>query len=91
MRCIAKAYMDEPLERLINGIENNLVYLVNPSMEDALKEHPDLGVGFPPESIFEYEVGLFSKLRRAFERGEVEVLRSLWKAATPLKLKMVAE
>jgi hypothetical protein len=50
-------------------------------MEHAIEGNPDLGVGFPAEFVFEYQAGLFSKLRRAFERNDLEELHALWKTA----------
>jgi hypothetical protein len=87
MRCIARAYGDEPIDRAVNGAERGLIYLVHPSMEHAVESEPELGVGFPPDFVFVYDEALYTRLKSAFERADSAELRSLWRTAIPLNLK----
>ena len=91
MRCIAMAYSREPLERVVNGMDQRVVYLVNPSLEHAIKNDPGIGVGFPTEFVFEYDATMFEKLLDAYRAADSTALESLWKKTKPLRLKLISE
>lgn len=86
MQCIARAYGGEPLERVVNGSTPTLVYVVHPSMSDALEQEPELGVGFPSEHVFKHDHALFERLRSAYTGGDREALRALWETASPFQV-----
>lgn len=84
MLVIAKAYGDEPLERIAASRSKKLTYLVNPSAPDAKALTEVSGVGFPNRSVFQYDPELMEKLRAAWELGDEEELMNLWEDAQPL-------
>ena len=86
MRVIAKAYGSEPLERELVDTLNGRHYLVNPSLIGAVVGVESTAVGFRPETVFEYESGLYTRLRQAFDAGDAEMLDRLWSAACRLRL-----
>lgn len=86
MHCIAMAYGGEPLDRIVNGVDRGLVYLVHPSREGLIAENPNIGVGFPLEFVFSYDNQLLNELQAAYEKNDQAKLESLWKTASPLAI-----
>jgi len=85
MRVIARAYGDEPLQRIVTGSCGNLVYLINPSLDNANGIRPLSGVGFPKSSIYEFELATFESLCLAWRSGDPERLRRAWGMTTPME------
>jgi hypothetical protein len=83
MRVMARAYGDEPLDRSVAAEANGLAYLINLSVRDSDGTYGRGGVGFPRNSIFEFDQTLFDSLLRAFSSHDEAQLASLWKRATP--------
>ena len=83
MHVIARAYGDQPLDRIIVQAGDNLVYVANPSVSRAAIESERTGVGFPAHCIFKYDPSLYHKLMSAWERGDRTKLTELWSAAEP--------
>ena len=86
MRCIAMAYGGEPLDRVVNGADRGLVYLVHPSRENLIVENPNIGVGFPLEFVFSFDDQLLKALKAAYEAKDQAKLELLWKTASPLAI-----
>jgi hypothetical protein len=81
MRAIARAYGDEPLDRIVTGASGRVVYLINPSSVGATKPEPLSGVGFPRWAVFEYDSQLLESLIAAWDAGNNETLQKLWSEA----------
>ena len=84
-RCIARAYGDEPLERIALSVEGSATYVVNPSYESALATGAEIRVKVGMERLFKYDHPLFEGLRSAFDLGRTQELSELWNRAAPLK------
>lgn len=82
MRVLAKAYGNQPLERLAVGRAKRVIYLsTGGSTESSLSN----GVGFPADCVFEFDRALFDSLREAWTAGDQSQLARLWAQATPLR------
>jgi hypothetical protein len=86
MRVIAKAYADEPLQRVATGICGKIVYLLNPSVAVANGTTPLSGVGFPISSVYEFHLATFESLCLAWQSGDVDELARLWGTAAPFRV-----
>lgn len=84
MLCMARACGDQPLERIAVSAERGLIYVANPSLSDAVKGGEDVGVGFPPDTVFVHEPELLARLQHAFSAGDHDTLVRLWAEAKPL-------
>lgn len=84
MQVIAKAYGDEPLQRVVTGRAGSIVYLLHPSVVNACGTTPFSGVGFPAASVFEFDLAVFDSLSRAWQSGDLGALARAWAVATPL-------
>lgn len=81
MRVIAKAYGNEPLDRVAVERRKNLVYIVNVSQDSSALSDERAGVGFPSNCVFQYDAALFDALHDAWERGDSSALKLLWSRA----------
>jgi len=86
MRVIARAYMDEPLDRMIVGQGKSVTYISNLSTGLPQQNPLTEGVGFPKDCIFEFEPELLSDLRSAWESSDGNALAVHWRRARRLKL-----
>lgn len=86
MLCLARAYGDEPLKRVVVGAGPRLLYVANP---DVASVDSDAGVGFPVESIFAFDATLYDRLRAAFDSADKQSLWALWQSASPLAAELV--
>lgn len=84
MLCIAKAYRDEPIERLVVSRAHGLTYLVNPAVAGARERIGIQGVGFPDRCVFQHDTELLRRLRDAYERQDIASLGTLWGRAKTL-------
>jgi hypothetical protein len=84
MHVIAKAYGDEPLDRLVISRSVKLTYLLNPVSREAINPDENSGVGFPNECVFRFDSELFSELGEAWAAGDRKRLEHLWDQAEPL-------
>jgi hypothetical protein len=84
-RVIARAYADEPLDRLAVGSGDGLVYIVNPSLSGTDKEIAMWSIGFPKNAIYEFDKTIYDKILAAFQSSTKDKLAELWKLARPLK------
>lgn len=84
MRALARAYGDEPLERVVTGVTPRVAYLINPSTVSSTEIEPNTGVGFPRDCVFRFDRDLFDSLSVAWREHNPGQLRSLWQKAQPL-------
>lgn len=84
MHVIAKAYGDEPLQRVVTGRAGATVYLLHPSVVNACGTAPFSGVGFPAASVFNFDLAVFDSLSRAWQSSDAAALSRAWAMATPL-------
>lgn len=81
MRVIAKAYGGAPLQREVVSSDERLVFVVNPSLVNAVANVESTAVGFRRETVFPYRDGLFADLRAAFDSGDASALEREWARA----------
>lgn len=81
MHVIARAYGDEPLQRVVTGACGKLIYLLNPSVVSAQGSRPLSGVGFPSSAVYEFDLATFESLCRAWRSGDDGELQQAWQAA----------
>ena len=81
MRVIARAYGDEPLQRVVTGECGKLVYLLNPSVADANGAPEMSGVGFPLSAVYRFDLPTFESLCLAWRSGNKQELRAAWAKA----------
>lgn len=86
MRAIARAYGDEPLDRVVVGETASVFYIAAQSVADSMEPGELGGVGFPKNYVFQFDQRLFDSLSAAFRAGEYVELAKLWTTATPLKI-----
>lgn len=86
MLCLAKAYGDEPLKRVVVGTGSRLIYVAQAEVAEA---DIDAGVGFPVDAVFDFDAMLFERLHAAFDSGDRQGLWALWQTAQPLSLDLV--
>ncbi len=84
MRALAKAYGDEPLERVVTGVTPHVAYLVNPSTVSSTGIEANTGVGFPRDCVYRFDRALFDSLSAAWQEHNPLKLESLWRQAEPL-------
>jgi hypothetical protein len=84
MRVIARAYADQPLDRLAVDRAANLIYIASESAVRAASATEKTGVGFPLQSVFKFNETLFELLCGAWEAGDSARLEQLWSRAEPL-------
>ena len=84
MRVLAKAYGDQPLDRILIGENARVYYIANPSTVSSTGKCDSGGVGFPKAFVFEFDSALFESLQSAWASGDA-ALAALWKEATPLR------
>jgi hypothetical protein len=85
MYCIARAFRDEPLRRLVVGSAHRVIFVLNPDLPQAAGGSEEAGVGFPVDAVYEFDEGLFTKLRDAYDRGDRAELWVAWEQATRLR------
>lgn len=78
MRVIAKAYDDEPIDRVVVASTPKLAYLVVGQDADDIVDDGVSGVGFPRAFVFEYDSRLMRALQTAWESGDRTRLHDLW-------------
>lgn len=83
MRVIARGYGDEPLDRETAGVDEGVVFIVNPKVNHPVDKAGDSGVGFPAGCVFDYSEPLWRSLSDAWARGDVLELESLWSRTPP--------
>jgi hypothetical protein len=81
MRALARTYRYRPLDRVVAARSTRLLYLSTPS---ALSANESTDVGFPHESVFEYDEALYRDLEGAWRSGDSAKVSALWARATPL-------
>ncbi len=84
MLCLAKAYGNRPLKRVVAGTAHKLVYVAHPDVADV----DGVGVGFPDDAVFAFDADLFARLDTAWNLGEQAQVWALWQTAKPLRLEM---
>lgn len=87
MLVIARAYGDEPLVRVLTGCRSGLAYVINPDLAADGKPAEFSGVGFPDDSVFQYEPSLAESLSSAWVRGDCVSLARFWREASPLMVR----
>lgn len=85
MRVIARAYEDQPLDRVVVGEEGDTVFLVNPSVNRTQSELEEAGVGFPRFCVYPYSSELLIKLQTAWDGSSRAALVDLWGEASRLQ------
>lgn len=83
MRVIAKAYDDEPIDRIVVASTQKLAYLVVGQDEDSVVDDGISGVGFPRACIFHYDSHLMGELESAWKSGNRTKLHELWQHCQP--------
>jgi hypothetical protein len=86
MRVIARAYGDRPLDRVVVGAAEKVVYIAAQSVARAMAPGESGGVGFPRNCVFSFDQSLFESLSSAWERKDQSKLADLWAAATPVQI-----
>jgi hypothetical protein len=89
IRCIARAYHGEPLERLATGHGASVTYILNPSHVNAGGICTGDGVGFPKLDVFEYESHLMDQLLKTYARGDRVEMDRLWNTAKRLNCEKI--
>lgn len=84
MLVIAKAYGDRPLTRRIAQDSGEIVYLVDPAINEEVVKRDEMGVGFPRWAVFSYDAELADSLSQAWVNGDSEHLSALWARVTRL-------
>lgn len=84
MLVIARAYGGEPLQRVATGATDALTYILHPSIASAVGAKPFSGVGFPNRDVFQFDLGVFESLCRAWQAGDSNQLDRAWGHATPI-------
>lgn len=88
--CIARAYGDRPLRRIVCGRNRDTIWLLNPNQPDLDRLIEEgAGVGFPSDYVFEFEEGLFRRLEAAHAEGDRVALLAAWLEAKPLNASLV--
>ncbi len=83
-RCIARAYANEPLDRVAVAFERKLTFIANGKGVENVDNLEHVGaIGFPSECVFEFDAKLFDALQTAYILGDD--LDALWAQAVPLK------
>ena len=72
---IIRGYGNEPVRLRATSVRDGVV--------EAVGADEDSPMGFPSEDVFQFDVGLFKKLRTAYAAGESQAVIDLWKRATP--------
>jgi hypothetical protein len=83
MRVLARAYRDQPLDRMVVGENARVYYIANPSTVSSTGKCTSGGVGFPKAYVFEFDSVLFDSLERAWLARDSEALATLWQEASP--------
>lgn len=91
MRVIARGYGDRPLDRVVVGRAQRVIYVASEEVARHLSDDPMAGVGFPADCIFAFESHLFEKLERAWRAAETRVLADLWVQATQVSREALLE
>jgi len=86
MRVIARAYKDKPLDRIVVGEGERVIYIANPSTVVSTGKDGTEGVGFPKNCVFEFDSALLDSLNAAWASGDRDQLERLWSAAKPAKM-----
>jgi hypothetical protein len=81
MRAIARAYGDQPLDRVVVDRSAKLTYV---AAEPAASADPLSGVGFPRDCVFKFDEALFRALCKAWLEGDRARLAALWEDAEPI-------
>jgi hypothetical protein len=84
MRVIARAYGNEPLDRVLVGRSRKLAYVASESALGSESSMETAGVGFPATCVFRFDSALFHALSEAWVAGDHERLASLWADAEPI-------
>lgn len=84
MRVIAKAYGDQPLDRVAVGSSSKVIYIAAQSVANAMASGEAGGVGFPKDCVFEFDSTLLDSLSSAWRGGDRDRLAELWATATPV-------
>lgn len=85
MRVLARAYRDQPLDRLLVGENARVYYIANPSTVSSTGQCTSGGIGFPKACVFEFDSALFESLGKAWARRDSDALAVLWREATPYR------
>lgn len=78
MRVLARAYGDQPLDRVVADRSGRTVFVAT---ESALSANSSAGVGFPINCIYEFDESLFRDLEGAWRAGDSQRLSDLWRQA----------
>lgn len=84
-RVLARAYADEPLDRIAVGVGYGLVYIINPARTGTDREVAMWSIGFPQYAVYEFDERTYDKILAAYRSPEQRDLADLWKLAKPLK------
>lgn len=85
MRVIARAYGDEPLDRVVVGNGKRVTYIAKASTRCSTRNITSAGVGFPKNCVFAFDPNLFRALMEAWKKEDFETLSRLWESASPLE------
>ena len=66
-RVMARAYEGEPLERVVVGVGERVIYLARPDLTEATMATGG-GVGFPREDVFYFDEAAFAALTDQWAR-----------------------
>lgn len=83
MNVIAKAYGDQPLNRVAVGARGRVIFVAAVSALRAATNPDEVGVGFPHDCVFFFEPTLFDSLSAAWRAGDIATLNALWNQAEP--------
>ena len=83
MRVLAKAYGNQPLDRVAVGSARKVIYIAAKSVARSMESGAPGGVGFPRDCVFQFDDGLFDSLKAAWEAKDERELGSLWGRAIP--------
>lgn len=84
MRVIARAYRDQPLDRILVERTPRHAYVAAESALGANDDDDEIGVGFPLGCVFKFDESLYQSLCEAWRAGQVERVAQLWAKAEPI-------
>lgn len=67
MQVIAMSCEREPLARIATGRKGRIIYVLNPKVVSDDEPDQFSGVGFPFDSVFEFDSQAFDSLKAAWE------------------------
>lgn len=86
MEVIARAYGERPLRRMAVGSTERVTFIAAASALCAAPNPEEIGVGFPRNCVYQFEIDLFDSLDAAWSAGDDGRLAALWARAKPFEV-----